>query len=40
MLFFERKCETVDDRTKNLQKFRNAVESFRLVYELEENVIY
>lgn len=40
MLFFERKCEPVDDRTENLQKFCNAVESFGLVRELEENVIY
>ena len=40
MLFFERKREAIDDGTENLQKFRNTVESFGLVYELEENIIY
>lgn len=39
MFFFERKCESIDDRTKDLQQLRNAVESFGLVDELEENIV-
>jgi hypothetical protein len=39
MLFFQRQCEAVDNRSKDLQKFCNAIESFSLVNELKENIV-
>jgi hypothetical protein len=40
MLFLERQRETVDDRSKNLEQLCDAIESFRLVNELEEHIVY
>lgn len=40
MFFFKRKRETVDDRPKDLQKLRNAIESLGLIDELEKHVVY
>jgi len=39
MFLFQRQREAVDNRSKDLQKFRNAIESFGLVDELKENVV-
>ena len=39
VFFLQRQRETVDDRPKDLQKFRNAIESFGLVDELKENIV-
>ena len=39
MLFLQRQGETIDDRSKNLQKLGNSIESFRLVDELEEDIV-
>jgi hypothetical protein len=32
-------CETIDNRPKDFEQFRNAIESLCLVDELEENVV-
>ena len=40
MFFLQRQRKSVDDRAQNFQKFSNTIESFGLVDELEENVIY
>jgi len=39
MFFLQRQREAVDDRSKYLQKFRNAIKSFGLVDELKENIV-
>ncbi len=39
MLLFERQRESVDDRTKDLQQLSDAVETLRLINELEENIV-
>jgi hypothetical protein len=39
MFLLQRQREAVDNRSKDLQKFRNAIESFGLVDELKENVV-
>lgn len=40
MFFLQRQRKTVNDRSQNLEKLCNAIESLRLVNELEEDVIY
>ena len=40
MLLLQGKRETIDDGTKYLQQLRDPIESFGLVHELEENIIY
>jgi len=39
VLFFQRQSEAIDDGPKNLKKLSNAVETLRLVNELEEHVV-
>ena len=39
VFFLERQCEAVDDRAEYLEKLCNTIEPFRLVYELEEDII-
>lgn len=39
VLLLQRQREPVDDGTKNLKKFSNAVESFGFIDELEEDVV-
>jgi hypothetical protein len=39
MFLLERQGEAVDDRAQNLQQLGDSVVSFRLVHELEENVV-
>ena len=39
MLFLQRKSKPVDDRSQDLQEFRDTVESLRFVCELEENIV-
>lgn len=39
MLLFQRECEAVDDGSQNFEKLGNAVESFCLISELEENIV-
>ena len=39
VLVFERERETVDDRSEDLQKFCDALVAFRLVDEMEEDIV-
>lgn len=39
MFLLERQSEAVNDTAKNLEKLRNTVEAFRLVHELEEDIV-
>ncbi len=39
VLFLKRKCETVYDRAKDLQKLRDTVEPFCLICKLEEYIV-
>ena len=39
MFLLQRQREAVDDGSKDLQKFGNAIESFGLVDELEEDIV-
>lgn len=34
------KCESIDDRSKNFQKFCDAIESLGFVHELKEYIVY
>jgi hypothetical protein len=39
VLFLQWQSKTVDYRTKNLEKLGDTVETFRLIYELEEDIV-
>lgn len=39
VLLFERKSETVDDGSKNLQQLSDTVVALRLIDELEEDIV-
>lgn len=39
MLFFQRQCKSVNDRSQNFKQFGDAIEAFCLVHKLEENVV-
>lgn len=39
VLFLKRKCETIYDRTQDLQKLRDTVEPFGLICELKEYIV-
>lgn len=40
MLFLERQCKTINDRSKNLEKFSDSIETLCFINELEEDVVY
>lgn len=39
MFLLKRERESVDDGSENLQKFGNAIEPLRFIYELEEDIV-
>jgi hypothetical protein len=39
VLLLQGQCEAIDDRSQDLEKLRNSIESFRLVNKLEKDIV-